>query len=209
MSDTAQGTGWWQASDGKWYSPELQPGQSPSATTSVPPNSPVEVSIGATEAPPMSTQSAFQPAAAPPPGYLVAPQNPKTNGMAVASLVFGILWFAGIGAVLAVIFGFVSRKKIEQSQGSQSGGGLAVAGIVLGIVGVVGAIGLWVSLFALGAAVNTGASYANGYSYGVTNYSSGTDEASVCNIFSAPSGDKTTSWISGCESGWSSSSSSQ
>jgi hypothetical protein len=25
MSDTSQGPGWWQASDGKWYSPELHP----------------------------------------------------------------------------------------------------------------------------------------------------------------------------------------
>lgn len=26
MSDTSQGPGWWQASDGKWYPPEQQPG---------------------------------------------------------------------------------------------------------------------------------------------------------------------------------------
>ena len=29
MSDTAQGPGWWQASDGKWYSPELHPNYLP------------------------------------------------------------------------------------------------------------------------------------------------------------------------------------
>jgi hypothetical protein len=27
MSDTSQGPGWWLASDGKWYAPELRPGQ--------------------------------------------------------------------------------------------------------------------------------------------------------------------------------------
>ena len=26
MSDTSQGPGWWQASDGKWYPPEQSPG---------------------------------------------------------------------------------------------------------------------------------------------------------------------------------------
>ena len=25
MSDTSQGPGWWQASDGKWYAPEIHP----------------------------------------------------------------------------------------------------------------------------------------------------------------------------------------
>ena len=29
MSDTSQGPGWWQASDGKWYPPDQQPGPAP------------------------------------------------------------------------------------------------------------------------------------------------------------------------------------
>jgi len=29
MSDASQGEGWWQASDGKWYPPEQQPGTTP------------------------------------------------------------------------------------------------------------------------------------------------------------------------------------
>lgn len=35
MSDTAQGPDWWQASDGKWYPPQQQPGYAPP-----PPNMP-------------------------------------------------------------------------------------------------------------------------------------------------------------------------
>jgi hypothetical protein len=31
MSDTSQGPGWWQASDGKWYSPDLHPNNQPPA----------------------------------------------------------------------------------------------------------------------------------------------------------------------------------
>ena len=30
MSDTSQGPGWWQASDGKWYPPETHPQYAPS-----------------------------------------------------------------------------------------------------------------------------------------------------------------------------------
>jgi hypothetical protein len=29
MSDTPQGPGWWQASDGRWYAPELHPDAQP------------------------------------------------------------------------------------------------------------------------------------------------------------------------------------
>lgn len=31
MSDTSQGPGWWQASDGKWYPPEQASGSAPQA----------------------------------------------------------------------------------------------------------------------------------------------------------------------------------
>lgn len=34
MSDTSQGPGWWQASDGKWYPPEQAPGAAPTAPPS-------------------------------------------------------------------------------------------------------------------------------------------------------------------------------
>ena len=72
----------------------------------------------------------------------------RTNGLAVASLVLGIVWVFGIGSILAVIFGFVARRQIRQSGGRQSGGGMALAGIILGFVGVLGLI-LWIALFAV------------------------------------------------------------
>ena len=37
MSDQSQGPGWWQASDGKWYAPELHPNYVPSAPVAGPP----------------------------------------------------------------------------------------------------------------------------------------------------------------------------
>jgi hypothetical protein len=136
-------------------------------------------------------------------GYVMVPQNQKTNGLAIASLVLGIVWVGGIGAVLAVVFGFVGRKKIADSNGQQTGGGLALAGIILGFIGVLGAVGFWISLIVLGAAVHSTGSYASGYSYGSDNYSAGGSEALVCSSSNVPAGDVISSWISGCQAAWS------
>ena len=63
-------------------------------------------------------------------------QQPKTNGLAVASLVLGIIWIYWIGSILALIFGYNAKGQIDRSNAMQGGRGLAVAGIVLGWVGV-------------------------------------------------------------------------
>jgi Domain of unknown function (DUF4190) len=68
--------------------------------------------------------------------------GPGTNGLAIASLVLGIIWIFGVGSLLALIFGLVARKQIERTGRRQGGRGLAIAGIVLGIVGLIGAITL-------------------------------------------------------------------
>ena len=60
-------------------------------------------------------------------------------------MVLGIVWVFGIGSILAVIFGFVARKQIKDSGGRQSGSGMALAGIILGSVGVASLI-LWIVL---------------------------------------------------------------
>ena len=64
----------------------------------------------------------------------------KTNGMAVAgfvcSLLFWFPFFFGITAILGVIFGFIGRSQITRSQGVQKGGGLALAAIIIGFVGI-------------------------------------------------------------------------
>jgi Domain of unknown function (DUF4190) len=70
-----------------------------------------------------------------------------TNGFAIASLVLGILWLYWLGSVLAVIFGFVARHQIKHSR--QSGDGMAIAGIVLGIVGLAVFVLLVVLVFAV------------------------------------------------------------
>jgi hypothetical protein len=62
--------------------------------------------------------------------------QPKTSGMAIASLVLGLVWGYGVTSILAIIFGFVAKKNIRESGGWQTGNGMATAGIVLGIVGL-------------------------------------------------------------------------
>jgi hypothetical protein len=70
----------------------------------------------------------------------------STNGMAIASLVLGILWLGGLGAIAALIFGTKARNQIEWANGLQGGRGMAVAGIVLGWVGIAGAVLYWAAI---------------------------------------------------------------
>ncbi|GAB1512823.1 DUF4190 domain-containing protein [Actinophytocola sp. KF-1] len=72
----------------------------------------------------------------PPQQYPYHPYPPArpTNGMAIASMVLGIVWVYWIGSILALIFGYVALKEIRRS--GQSGEGMAIAGIVLGWIGV-------------------------------------------------------------------------
>ena len=83
-----------------------------------------------------------------PGGYAPPPAPAQTNGMAIAALVCGVLgiigsfipvvmYFTAVLAVLGIIFGVMGMKKAKQLG---SGNGLAVAGLVLGIVGTVFAI---------------------------------------------------------------------
>jgi hypothetical protein len=78
-------------------------------------------------------------------------QAGRTNGFAIASLVLGIIWIYWIGSILALIFGYKAKKEIAASGGTQTGEGMAKAGIVLGWIGV-GILGL-VLVFAVLAVV--------------------------------------------------------
>lgn len=69
------------------------------------------------------------------PGY--GPQWGGTNGLAIASLVTGILGFFFVTPVLAIVFGIIGLNQAK-SRG-QGGKGLAIAGIVLGV--------LWIAIF--------------------------------------------------------------
>lgn len=63
----------------------------------------------------------------------------KTDGMAVAALVCGILSFVCFGpltGIAAIILGVLSRKRIDQSGGTLTGRGMATTGLVLGSIAV-------------------------------------------------------------------------
>lgn len=64
------------------------------------------------------------------------PQQAKTNGFSIAALVLGIVWIYWIGSILAVIFGHVALNQIKQADGRQTGRGMAIAGLVLGYIGI-------------------------------------------------------------------------
>ena len=60
----------------------------------------------------------------------------STNGMAIASLVLSLLWLYWLGSILAVIFGHVARAQIRRRGGVEGGDGMAIAGLVIGYVGL-------------------------------------------------------------------------
>jgi len=70
-----------------------------------------------------------------PPSYGHQPPQPaKADGFAIAALVLGILG----GSLLALIFGVVSLSRIKSAGGLKTGRGMAIAGIVLGVVWLIG-----------------------------------------------------------------------
>jgi|WetSurMetagenome_2_1015567.scaffolds.fasta_scaffold117648_2 hypothetical protein len=65
------------------------------------------------------------------------PKPAETNTLAIISLIAGILGFnlcAGIGSLIAIITGHIAKRQIRSSQGTQTGDGLATAGLVLGYI---------------------------------------------------------------------------
>ena len=62
---------------------------------------------------------------------------PQTNGLAIASLVLGIVSLAcsvHIAAIPGVLFGHIALKEIRNSRGTQAGQGMAIAGLVTGYI---------------------------------------------------------------------------
>jgi hypothetical protein len=73
----------------------------------------------------------------------------KTSGLAIAALVCGIagLCTAGLGGIAGLILGIVAVRKVNRSAGQLTGKGLAIGGIIVGILSVL----LW-GVVAAGAA---------------------------------------------------------
>jgi hypothetical protein len=76
---------------------------------------------------------------------IVIRQN-ATSGMAIASLVMGLLWMYWIGSILALCLGYAARREIRNNGGRIEGQGMATAGIVLGWIGI-GMLALTIAVF--------------------------------------------------------------
>ncbi|NLD48641.1 MAG: DUF4190 domain-containing protein [Clostridiaceae bacterium] len=89
--------------------------------------------------------------------YIGNPNPPviaTTNALAITSLVMGIatILCCGILSPFALIFGIIAKRQIRNSAGQQKGDGMALAGIILGAVGLlifVGSIALIVINYAI------------------------------------------------------------
>ena len=70
--------------------------------------------------------------------YLTAMPYPSTttSGLAIASMVLGILWIYWIGSIVALVLGYLALREIRQNSPRFEGKGMAIAGIVLGWVGM-------------------------------------------------------------------------
>ena len=103
----------------------------------------------------------------PPPGYQAysgQPMTPQGNsGMAVASMVLSLVgivpcfWGLQIPGVLGIIFGFIGLKQTKDN--ARKGRGMAIAGLVIGIILVVVAIALWVYILTSDNCVRNGSSF--------------------------------------------------
>jgi type II secretory pathway pseudopilin PulG len=69
----------------------------------------------------------------------IQPQRQTRNGLAVASLVLGIisiptLGVLGVGAITAIVLGSIALNRIKKEPAIHSGKGMAIAGIITGSV---------------------------------------------------------------------------
>ena len=67
--------------------------------------------------------------------YPFAAAPGRTSGLAIASMVLGIVWIYWIGSILAVIFGHIAISQAKKDPRLR-GKGMAIAGLVLGYVGI-------------------------------------------------------------------------
>lgn len=94
------------------------------------------------------------------PGGQIAPAAPPTNSMAIVSMICGIAGLFApclcgvpvIASIVAIIMGHMARGAIRNAGGMQGGGGMALAGLILGYVGT----GLMVGGFLIGLMMEVG-----------------------------------------------------
>lgn len=69
------------------------------------------------------------------------PAAQRTSKGAIWSLVLSILWLGGLGSVAGILLGVSARRRIAGT--GERGAGLAVAGIVVGVITLLFAVAYW------------------------------------------------------------------
>ena len=72
------------------------------------------------------------------------PAADRINKMAVWSLVLSILTLGGLGSVAGIWLGATARRRVAET--GERGHGLAVAGIIVGVITLLFAVGYWIFL---------------------------------------------------------------
>jgi hypothetical protein len=133
------GGAWGTPSDPNDATPPAEPPKEPSPGSAPPPSAQWQVGTAASPSPPSAGWEVGGPPA----------QPTKTSGLAIASLVTGLfVWCFVIPGIVAIVLGFLSLDQIKDAEGRIKGRGMAIAGIVLGYVGL-GVTGLLVLAWVL------------------------------------------------------------
>lgn len=81
------------------------------------------------------------------------PTSTETNALAIVSLIFGILGWTVlplIGNLVAIVTGHIARGQVRVSAGAEQGDGLALAGLILGYLGLLIGLVLLLLMFGVG-----------------------------------------------------------
>lgn len=100
-----------------------------------PPAPPAPPAYSAPAAPPAYGAPAAPPAYGAAPAYAAYPQGPKTNTLAIVSLIsslVGVFVLFGIGQIVGIITGHISLNQIKRT--GEGGRGMALAGVIVGWV---------------------------------------------------------------------------
>lgn len=65
-------------------------------------------------------------------------ETPRISGMCVISLICGLVWFFGLGSLLAVIYGFIGVRECRRK--GMRGEPAAYVGVILGTLGLLGTV---------------------------------------------------------------------
>lgn len=78
----------------------------------------------------------YRPGSCQPGSYQPGQVGPRTNSMAVASMICGIgqIFFWFLAGIPAIVLGHVARRQIRET--GEAGSGMALAGMIMGYIGV-------------------------------------------------------------------------